>query len=184
MTQPNSRRPPDPLDQAAAALRATPIPAGPSADLVASTTLALQQANAAPQTGRPPSRRNLMVRIARFGSIPVAAALLLAVGIFFALPTKKAVAKVEVEVDGTTYHIQGPFTHQDLSVFLLCSSRQDGSDFLTLDEGLKAGLVTISEQEEERVGALRIENQSDRPLYLQEGERLVGGKRDRTNITT
>jgi len=123
-----------------------------------------------------------MVRIARFGSIPAAAALLLAVGVYFALPAKKAAA--EVEVDGTTYHIQGPFTHQDLTVFLLCSKHQDASDFLTLDEGLKGGLVTISEQEQERVGTLRIENQSDRPLYLQEGERLVGGKQDRTIVTS
>ena len=182
MTEPNSRQPPDPLDQAAAALRATPIPAGPSAELVASTTLALRQADAAPQPARPPSRRNLMVRIARFGWIPVAAALLLAVGVFFAIPAKKAAA--EVEVDGATYHIQGPFTHQDLTVFLLCSNRQDESDFLTLDEGLKGGQVTITEQEQERVGALRIENQSDRPLYLQEGERLVGGKQDRTIISS
>jgi hypothetical protein len=69
-------------------------------------------------------------------------------------------------------------------VFLLCSKRQDGNDFLTLDEGLKEGLVTITEQEHERVGALWIENQSARPLYLQEGERLIGGKQDRTIISS
>jgi hypothetical protein len=120
--------------------------------------------------------------MARLGSIPVAAAVLLALGVFFALPGKKASA--EVEVDGTAYHIRGPFTHQDLAVFLLCSDRQDGHDFLTLDEGLKEGLVTITEQERERVGALWIDNQSDRPLYLQEGERLIGGKQDRTIISS
>jgi hypothetical protein len=114
----------------------------------------------------------------------VAAALLLALGLFFAFPGKKASAAVLVEVDGTTYHIQGPFTHQDLTVLLLCSRRQDEHDFLTLDEGLEEGLVTITEQERERVGALWIENKSDRPLYLQEGERLVGGKQDRTIISS
>src|SRR5262249_11105660 len=56
--------------------------------------------------------------------------------------------------------------------------------FLTLDEGLKEGLVMISEQEQERVGALLIENKSNRPLYLQEGERLSGGKQDRTIISS
>jgi hypothetical protein len=136
-----------------------------------------------------------MFRSALLGSIASAAAVLVALGIFFALrrpepsPDRRAEpaevpASAEVEVDGTAYHIQGPFAHQDLTVFLLCANRQDGNDFLTLDEGLKEGLVTITEQEQERVGALRIENQSDRPLYLQEGERLIGGKQDRTLISS
>jgi hypothetical protein len=50
--------------------------------------------------------------------------------------------------------------------------------------GRGEGLVTITEQEEERVGALWIDNKSDRPLYLQEGERLIGGKQDRTIISS
>jgi hypothetical protein len=188
MTEPNSRQPADLLEQAVAALRSTPMPAGPSAKLVASTTRALQQAGGAPEPGRQPSRRNRMFRIARLGSIAAAALLLLALGVFVALHGKKTPpppkASTDVEVDGTAYNIQGPFTHQDLTVFLLCSNRQDEHDYLTLDEGLKQGLVTITEQEQERVGALWIENQSDRPLYLQEGERLLGGKQDRTIITS
>jgi hypothetical protein len=182
MTEPNSRQPPDLLEQAVAALRSTPIPSGPSADLVASTTHAVQQAAGAAEQGRQPSRRKRMFRIARVGSIAAAAAALVALGIYFALPPKKAAA--QVEVDGTAYRIHGPFTHQDLTVFLLCSNRPDGADFLTLDEGLKEGLVTITEQEHERVGSLLIENRSDRPLYLQEGERLIGGKQDRTIISS
>jgi hypothetical protein len=122
--------------------------------------------------------------MARFGSIAAAAAVLAGVGVFFFLPDKKAAAAVKVEVDGVSYQVRGPFTHQDLTVFLLCSNRQDGHDFLTLDEGLKEGLVTISEQQNERVGALCIDNQSERPLYLQEGERLVGGKQDRTIVSS
>jgi hypothetical protein len=195
MTEPNRRQPADLLEQAVAALRTTPIPAGPSAELVASTTRALQQAGGAPERGRRPSRRNRMFRIALLCSTAAAAAVLLAVGVFFALPRPDPSpdgwaeptglrASADVEVDGAAYHILGPFTHQDLTVFLLCSDRQDGDDFLTLDEGLKGGLVTITEQERERVGALWIENQSDRPLYLQEGERLVGGKQDRTIISS
>jgi hypothetical protein len=188
MTESNSRQPADLLEQAEAALRAAPIPVGPSAELVASTTRALQQAGGAAERGGQPLRRKRMFRVALFGSMGVAAAVLLALGVFLALPGKKALpdkeAPAEVEVEGTTYQIRGPFTHQDLTVFLLCFNRQDGNDFLTLDEGLKEGLVTITEQEHERVGALWIDNQSDRPLFLQEGERLVGGKQDRTIITS
>jgi hypothetical protein len=182
MTDPISQQPADLLEQAVAALCTTPIPAGPAAELITSTTRALQQAGGAPELGRQPSRRNLMFRIAGLCSIAGAAAVLLALGVFFALPDNKASA--EVEIDGTAYHIQGPFTYQDLTVFLLCSNRQDSNDFLTLDEGLKEGLVTITEQEHERVGALSIENRSDRPLYLLEGERLLGGKQDRTIVSS
>ncbi len=182
MTEPNSRQPADLLEQAAAALRTAPVPAGPSAELVASTTRALQAAGGASHHGREPSRRNLMVRIARLGTIAAAIVVLPALAVFLALPGKSASA--DAVVDGTAYHIRGPYTHQDLTVFFLCSSRQDGNEFLTLDEGLKQGLVTITEQEQERVGALQIENRSDRPLYLQEGERLVGGKQDRIIISS
>lgn len=182
MTEPNSRQPADLLEQAVAALRTAPVPAGPSTELVVSTTRALQQAGGESQPGRQPSRRNLMFRRARLYSIAVAAAILLALGMFFPFSSKKASA--EVEVDGTAYHVRGPFTHKDLTVFLLCSNRQDGHDFLTLDEGLQEGLVVVTEQEQERVGALQIENRSDRPLYLQEGERLIGGKQDRTIISS
>jgi hypothetical protein len=122
--------------------------------------------------------------MARYGSIAVAATLLLALGMFFFAPAKKAAADVVVEVEGTAYQIHGPFTHKDLTVFLFCTKRQDREDFLTLDEGLKEGLVTITEQENEQVRALTIENNSDRPLYLQEGERLVGGKQDRTIVSS
>jgi hypothetical protein len=191
MTEPNSRPAADPLDQAVAALCAAPVPDGPPADLVASTTRALEQAAGTPEPGRPPSRRNHMIRVALLGLGAVAAAALLAVGIYSAIPNFKRGDDLShpspsavVDVDGTAYHIEGPFSHEDLTVFLLCTDRQDGSDFLTLDEGLKDGLVTITEQEHERVGALRIENQSDRPLYLQEGERLIGGKQDRTIISS
>jgi hypothetical protein len=195
MTEPNSRPPADPLDRAVAALRAAPVPAGPSAELVASTTRTLEQAGAAPEHGRQPARRSVMFRVACICSAAVAATALLALGVYYALSrpapppdtgAEPSVSKapVEVDVDGTAYHIQGPFAHQDLTVFLLCSDRQDEHDYLTLDEGLKQGLVTVTEQEHERVGALQLENQSNRPLYLQEGERLVGGKQDRTIITS
>src|SRR5689334_7940962 len=133
MTEPNSRPPADVLEQAVTELRATPVPAGPSAELVTATTRALQGADGAPP------RRNPMVRIA-LGSIAVAATVLLAVGAFFFLPrpdpspdtrTGPAALKAPtVEVEGATYLVQGPFSHQDLTVFLLCSDRQDKQDFL------------------------------------------------------
>lgn len=77
-------------------------------------------------------------------------------------------------------HVTGPYTHENLSVFLVHSPKQDERQFITLDEGLKSGSVTVSEKEQSQVRELQIENRSDQPLFLQEGDRLQGGKQDRT----
>lgn len=80
--------------------------------------------------------------------------------------------------------LAGPFEHENVTVFLLCKNEQSEGDFLTLDEGLKEGLVKVAEKEQEQVSELRLDNQSDRPLFLQEGDRLQGGKQDRTIIAS
>jgi hypothetical protein len=89
-----------------------------------------------------------------------------------------------VDLPALAYRITGPLIHQNLAVFFLCSDKQDERDFITLDEGLQKSLVSIKEQEREQVQELQIENSSDRPLFLQEGERLQGGKQDRIIIAS
>ena len=78
------------------------------------------------------------------------------------------------------YRLSGPYAHQNLAVYLLHSDKRDDRDFITLNEGLKSGQVKVTELENEQVARLRIENQSDKPLFLQEGDRVTGGKQDRT----
>jgi hypothetical protein len=89
-----------------------------------------------------------------------------------------------VEIDGRSFLITGPYAHENVEVFLLHSAEQDDRDFVTLDDGLREGTVRISEQQQERVNALEIENDGDQALYLQEGERLRGGKQDRVIIAS
>jgi hypothetical protein len=86
----------------------------------------------------------------------------------------------QVRLDSGAYHLSGPYAHENLAVFLIHSPDQDERDFLTLDEGLKTGVVKVTEQDQATVDTLRIDNQSDLPLFLQEGERLQGGRQDRT----
>jgi hypothetical protein len=93
-------------------------------------------------------------------------------------------APVEIDPDVAGTSLSGPYTHENLTVFLFHASTQDERDFLTLDEGLKDATVKITEKEREQVGELVIDNRSDRPLYIQEGERLQGGKQDRTVIAS
>ena len=90
----------------------------------------------------------------------------------------------EVELGGREVLVTGPYAHENLTVFLLHADSQDEREFLTLDEGLRQGSVKITEMDQERVDALQLDNRSDLPLYLQEGERLRGGKQDRTIIAS
>ena len=80
--------------------------------------------------------------------------------------------------------VSGPYSHENVSVFLVHADKQADGDFITLDEGLKNGTVKVMEQERAEVGELRIDNQSDYPLFLQEGDRVLGGLQDRTIITS
>jgi hypothetical protein len=84
----------------------------------------------------------------------------------------------------THYRITGPYSYRNLSVFLLLAGARDHRDFLTLPEGLMAGLVKVTERQQASVGELQISNLSDRPLFLQEGDRLQGGKQDRTTYAS
>jgi len=97
-------------------------------------------------------------------------------------PVEMPSAQVNLGKESLT--ITGPYAHDNLTVFLLHSDKQDELAYLTLDEGLKDGSVKINELDQERVAELQVDNQSDRPLFLQEGERLQGGKQDRIIAST
>lgn len=80
-----------------------------------------------------------------------------------------------------------------LTIFPIVSDySHDTSDFITLDQGLKSGKVTVTEGGRLRglrrgrprpagdeVNRLWLVNDSDRPLLLLAGEIVVGGKQDR-----
>jgi hypothetical protein len=89
-----------------------------------------------------------------------------------------------LQLDEGTFEVTGPYVHENMTIFLLNSNEQDDRDFITLDEGLKDGVVKVSEQKQAQVQELEIDNQSDQYLFLQEGDRVVGGQQDRIIITS
>jgi hypothetical protein len=93
-------------------------------------------------------------------------------------PTPTA-SSADASLDDRNVRVTGPYVHENLTVFLIHADQQDEGDFLTLDEGLSKGVVEITEKEQGQVRELVIDNKSDQPLYLQEGERIQGGKQDR-----
>ena len=83
--------------------------------------------------------------------------------------------------------VVGPFTHGNLSVFLLAGpAAGETREFLTLDEGLASGQVAITEQggaqgeDQATVNTLEITNRSGKWVYVEAGEVVRGGKQDRT----
>ena len=91
---------------------------------------------------------------------------------------KPAIAAPPAKLDGMK--VSGPYVHKNLAVYLIHADQRDDREFLTLNEGLKSGKVKVSEMKNEQVSRLMIENLSDKPLFLQEGDRVTGGKQDRT----
>lgn len=88
------------------------------------------------------------------------------------------------QADDASLQVSGPFTHENLAVFLIRGDSQDDREYLTLQEGLQEGIVKLSEMDQAQVGQLQIENNSDSPLFLQEGDRISGGKQDRIIIAS
>jgi hypothetical protein len=98
------------------------------------------------------------------------------------------------------WNLLDPVTYENISIFpVVTSYSQDTSGFLTLDEGLSSGEVSVSEQgatglvrsrddgiyipapqnRGASVNQLVLINRSKRPLLLLAGELISGGKQDR-----
>lgn len=76
------------------------------------------------------------------------------------------------------YRLEGPFTHGNLSVFLVHGKdRIKGQTFITLEEALIQKKVIVRETRE--VNRLTIQNISTEEVYVQSGEIVKGGAQDR-----
>jgi ARG and Rhodanese-Phosphatase-superfamily-associated Protein domain len=75
------------------------------------------------------------------------------------------------------YRLSGPYTHKNLSIFLVHGSNRLGGDFLTLQEALEQKKVVVYETKD--VNELAIENLSRQDVYVQAGDIVKGGQQDR-----
>lgn len=76
-------------------------------------------------------------------------------------------------------HFSGPFTHQNLTIFLIHGpDRIHGKNFLTLQEALEQKKIVVYETGS--VNELAVENLSqDEDVFIQSGEIVKGGQQDR-----
>jgi hypothetical protein len=87
------------------------------------------------------------------------------------------------KVSAAGFQFSGPFTHANLSVFLVHKPgvARDPANYLTLEEAFAAKtLLVIEKGEGGQVNSLEVENSGNQPIYLQAGDTVKGGKQDRT----
>jgi hypothetical protein len=76
------------------------------------------------------------------------------------------------------FRITGPYTHENLSVFLIHGSSRAAKNLLTLEEAVAQRKVVVYETR--NVNELSIENVSNEDVFIQSGEIVKGGAQDRT----
>ncbi len=79
--------------------------------------------------------------------------------------------------DTSNYRLSGPYTHNNLTVFLVHGKDQTHKPFLTLQEALAQKKVRVYETKE--VNELAIRNFSNQDIYVQAGDIVRGGDQDR-----
>lgn len=99
--------------------------------------------------------------------IRCAAAALAAVTLGSALPA----------VAAEDYRLSGPYTHENLSIYLIHGPGRAGPVPLSLEEALKGGVVRVHETGD--VNALAIENLGKEEIFVQAGDIVKGGQQDR-----
>jgi hypothetical protein len=93
------------------------------------------------------------------------------------LPAKPAEDKGDVQAG--PYRISGPYTHENLSIFLIHGEdKVKGKSFLTLQEALEQKKIIVHETQQ--VNELSVENVSPTDaVFIQAGDIVKGGQQDR-----
>jgi hypothetical protein len=89
----------------------------------------------------------------------------------------KAPVNAQSPAPDASYRLSGPYTHKNLTVFLVHGKDQTSRTFLTLQEALAQKKVRVYETKE--VNELVIKNFSNENIYVQAGDIVRGGEQDR-----
>jgi hypothetical protein len=105
--------------------------------------------------------------------------IVLPTGLFLSAQTQKNLRKTQdKQPDQAKYNISGPYTHKNLTIFLVHGKDLlPGKNFLTLQEALAQKKVRVYETKE--VNELAIRNLSHQDIYVQAGDIVRGGEQDR-----
>lgn len=91
-----------------------------------------------------------------------------------------AYAESEIEEHLRTLEIGSPFNYRNLTIVpVYAKTVKDKTDYVTLDEAVRKGYLTISELDGGRVPQVRLSNNSGHYILLVAGEILTGCRQDR-----
>lgn len=97
---------------------------------------------------------------------------------FIVAMTARAQRKQSQTPPVADYTVSGPYTHKNLTIFLLHGAVQSQSRApLTLQEAMKRKLVVVRETGD--VNRLTIQNRSNQDVFVQAGDIVKGGQQDR-----
>lgn len=88
-----------------------------------------------------------------------------------------ALAALVITAEAAELRLSGPYTHDNLSIFLVHGKDRVQKEYLTLAEAMEQGKVVVHETGD--VNQLHVENRSGKDVYIQSGEIVKGGKQDR-----
>lgn len=101
--------------------------------------------------------------------------LLISLGLF--INTVGQSMRQDASDTSSNYRLSGPYTHGNLTVFLLHGKDLTNKTFLTLQEALAQKKVRVYETKD--VNELAIRNLSNQDIYVQAGDIVRGGDQDR-----
>jgi hypothetical protein len=88
-----------------------------------------------------------------------------------------ALAALAVTADAAELRLSGPYTHDNLSIYLVHGQDRFQKKYMTLAEALEQHKAVVYETS--NVNVLQVENLSGQDVYIQSGEIVKGGKQDR-----
>jgi hypothetical protein len=88
-----------------------------------------------------------------------------------------AAATLTLAAQAAQLHLSGPYTHDNLTIYLVHGQDRVQKKYLTLAEAMRRRLVVVYETS--NVNQLQVENVSGEDVYIQSGEIVKGGKQDR-----
>jgi len=91
--------------------------------------------------------------------------------------SSEGTAKPQDQAASSGYRLSGPYTHGNLTVFLVHGKDLTNKNFLTLQEALAQKKVRVYETKD--VNELAIRNFSNQDIYVQAGDIVRGGEQDR-----
>jgi hypothetical protein len=88
-----------------------------------------------------------------------------------------ALAAIAFTAEAAELRLSGPYTHDNLSLYLVHGQDRFQKKYLTLADAMVQGKVVIYETS--NVNVLQVGNVSGQDVYIQSGEIVKGGKQDR-----